>query len=253
MGTTPPVWKEQRLVESHEIDMFGALRPHVLFGFLLNSAWNLARGTSFGYQRLSEKRLMWVLSKLQLEIHRPPAWDEQITIETWGKRIERFFALRDFIVWSAGGEKLASATSAWMILNKESYRPQKPDAIMEDFPWQPAKSEMETSLKKLPELEGGTDRAEFDVHFSDIDVNSHVTATKYLQWLLDSYPFDHYAQRRLAKAEISFVAEAVMGDHVTVRLADTSDGDILAVRRGSDGKDLCRAVIAWRDRGAGTE
>jgi len=51
MGTTPPVWKEQRLVESHEIDMFGALRPHVLFGFLLNSAWNLARGTSFGYQR----------------------------------------------------------------------------------------------------------------------------------------------------------------------------------------------------------
>jgi medium-chain acyl-[acyl-carrier-protein] hydrolase len=248
MGTTPPVWKEQRVVESHEIDMFGVLRPHMLFGTLLNSAWNLARGTSFGYQALTEKNLMWVLSKLRLEIPRPPAWGEQISIETWGKRIDRFYALRDFAVSSPEGEKLASATSAWMILNKESYRPQKLEVIMEGFPWQPGKVELETSLKKVPEIEGGTDRAQFDVHFSDIDVNSHANATKYLQWLLDSYPLEHHAKRRLKSVEISFVAEAVMGDHVTVRGESLPDCDRLAIRRGPDGKELCRASIGWGSR-----
>ena len=104
---------------------------------------------------------------------------------------------------------------------------------------------METSLKKVQELEGGTDRARFEVHFSDIDVNNHVTATKYLQWILDSYPLEQHMKKRLKTLEISFVAEAVMGDQVTVQMESLPDHDLLAVRRGTDAKDLCRAAIGW--------
>jgi acyl-ACP thioesterase len=248
MGTTPPVWKEQRVVESYEIDMFGMLRPHMLFGFLLNSAWGHTQGTPYDFSALSERHQLWVLSKLQLEIRKPSQWGEQISIETWSKGTDRFYALRDFIIWSAHGEKAASATTAWMVLDKSSYRPQKLERMKDDFPSIPGKEEMQTKLKKVPEMEGGTDRAQFDVHFSDIDVNRHVTAAKYLQWILDSYPFEHHAQNRMTSVEISFVAEAVMGDRVTVRAESGPDGELLAVRRSSDGKDLCRAVMGWGER-----
>ena len=56
--------------------------------------------------------------------------------------------------------------------------------MKDDFPSVPGKEEMETNTRKVPEMEGGTDRAQFDVHFSDIDINRHVNAAKYLQWIL---------------------------------------------------------------------
>jgi medium-chain acyl-[acyl-carrier-protein] hydrolase len=245
MDTVPLVWKEQRAVESYEIDMFGQLRPHVFFGYLLNSAWSHTRGTPYDYRSLSDRNQIWVLAKLQMEIRRPPRWGEQISIETWSKGTDRFYALRDFIIRSSEGEKIASATTAWMVLDKDSYRPQKLESMKDDFPSEPGKVEMQTNLKKVQELEGGADRARFDVHFSDIDVNNHVTATKYLQWMLDSYPLEQHVKKSLKTIEISFVAEAVMGDHVTVWIESLPDRDLLAVRRSTDTKDLCRAVLGW--------
>jgi acyl-ACP thioesterase len=135
-----------------------------------------------------------------------------------------------------------------MVLDRDSYRPQKVERMLDDFPSIPGRQEMETSLKKVPELDGGADRAQFDVHFSDIDVNKHVTAAKYLQWMLDSYPLEHHAQRHLKGVEISFIAEAVMGDVVAVHGESRPDHDLVAVRRGTDAKDLCRAVMEWHDR-----
>ena len=119
----PEAWKGQREVESFDVDTEGRLRPHVLFAWLLSAAWSHARGTAWSFQWLSARQLMWVLNKFKRTIKRLPKWEERIIIETWGKRIERFSALRDFAVTSAAGEKIASATTAWMILDARSYRP----------------------------------------------------------------------------------------------------------------------------------
>ena len=98
-GPIPEAWKEQRAVESFEVDKEGRLRPQVLFAWFLAAAWGHTKGTPWSFEALTARRQMWVLNKLQLSIKRLPRWGEHITIETWGKRIERFFALRDF-VWT---------------------------------------------------------------------------------------------------------------------------------------------------------
>ena len=246
MGVNVSSWNEQRRVESFEIDMYGRLKVHMLFAFLLNSAWNHATQSSFDYQTLSARNLMWILSKLQLVVHALPKWGEQIHIETWGKGIERFYALRDFIVSSSDGKKLASATSAWMILDKISYRPQKLNELMKDFPWTGDRNEIETNLKKVPEPANDKTCCTFQVVFSDIDVNKHVTAARYLQWVMDSYPAAVLADRELKSAEISFLAEAVLDDMVLVCRESQADQDLCRIRRQSDSQELCRARIEWK-------
>ena len=239
-------WKDQRTVESFEIDMHGRLKAHMLFAFLLNSAWNHARQLAFDYKTLSDRNLMWILSKLQLVVYKLPRWGERINIETWGKGIERFYALRDFIVTSSDGEKLASATSAWMILDKTSYRPQKLNELMKDFPWTGDRIEVETNLRKVPEPADEKACCGFHVVFSDIDVNEHVTATRYLHWILDSYPLPVLSARELRAAEISFLAEAVLDDEISVYRESQADQDLCRIRRSSDNQELCRARIEWR-------
>lgn len=246
MDSTAPIWEEQRIIESFDVDLLGRLRPQTLFAYLLNSAWNHAKGTGYGYEELSARNLMWVLIKMQLIIKRQPKWGDQVAIETWGKRIERLYALRDFAVSSASGEKMISATSSWMVLDKTSGRPRRFHQKTDGFPWQPGREEIETHLQKVEELQSGKQIAHFRVQFSDIDVNRHVNSTKYLQWMIDSHSQEHLEKTELKAVELSFLAEALPNDEVAVLSEGRGNSELCSVIRVSDDKELCRAQFEWR-------
>lgn len=245
MDSTAPIWEEQRLIESFDVDILGRLRPQTLFAYLLNSAWNHAKGTVYGYEELSDRNLMWVLIKMQLIIRRQPKWGDQVVIKTWGKRIERLYALRDFTVSAASGEKMISATSSWLVLDGTSGRPQRLDQKTDGFPWQPGREEMETNLKKVKKLQSGNRIAHFRVQFSDIDVNRHVNSSKYLQWMIDSHSQEHLEEAELKAVELSFLAEALPNDEVAVLSEGRSNSELCGVIRVSDNKELCRAQFEW--------
>ena len=244
MGQTPNIWKEERLIESFDVDILGRLRPQTLFAYLLNSAWNHARGTDYGQDELSARNLMWVLIKVQILITRLPTWGEHITIETWGKRAVRIYALRDFTIASAG-EKLVSATSSWMVLDRTSGRPQRFDRKLGSFPWHPGNDEMETNLEKVQELKNSKELARFRVLFSDIDMNRHVNSARYLQWMVDSHPYEHLLATEPRSIELSFLSEALPNDEVMVLSEDAEDQELCSVRRTADRKELCRARFEW--------
>ena len=246
MDSTSNIWLERRLIESFDADIRGRLRPQTLLAYLLNSAWNHAKGTVYGYEELSARNLMWVLIKIQLIIKRLPKWGDQVEIETWGKRIEKLYALRDFAVSLASGEKMISATSSWMVLDKTSGRPQRFHLKTDGFPWKPGREEIETNLQKVPELHSGKKIANFRVQFSDIDVNRHVNSTRYLQWMIDSHSQKHLEEAELKAVELSFLAEALPNDDVAVFSEDRGSSELCRVIRVSDNKELCRAQFEWR-------
>ncbi|MFO7666125.1 MAG: thioesterase [Desulfobacterales bacterium] len=245
MHTVSDVWKEQRVIDSFDADALGRLRLQTLFAFLLNSAWNHTSGTSFGYEAMSERNLIWVLIKMQILIKRLPKWCERITITTWGKGTVRLYALRDFTIVSEAGEKLVSATSSWMILDRTSGWPKRFDKNSESFPWQPGKDEIETNLKKVQELNGGMELARFRVVFSDIDINRHVNSTKYLQWMIDSHSYEHLEATEIRDIELSFLSEALPNEEVAVFSEKTDNHELCSVRRVGDGKEFCRARFEW--------
>lgn len=246
MAKVPAVWREQRLIESYDVDLLGRLRPQTLFAYLLNAAWNHAAGTTYGYAALTARNLMWVLIGIQLFVNRYPRWGERLDIETWGKRIDRLYALRDFACSSASGEKIISATSSWMVLDSTSGRPQRFDETTDGFPWQPDKEELRTKLGKVREPSGGKEIARFRVLFSDIDVNGHVSSAKYLQWMVDSHSQEHLEAKELESIELSFLSQALPDDRVSVFSQESNDGELRSVRRASDSQELCRARFAWR-------
>jgi acyl-ACP thioesterase len=188
---------------------------------------------------------MWVLIKTQLVVRRQAKWGEQLAIETWGKRIERIYALRDFTVSLSSGEKVASATSLWTVLDKSSGRPQRFNQATDGFPWQPSREELNTDLVKVQELSTGRESARFRVLFSDIDVNGHVGSTRYLQWMIDSHRQEYLEKRELGSVEISFLSEALLKDEVSVFSGEVEGSEHCSVRRVADGKDLCRARFRW--------
>jgi acyl-ACP thioesterase len=156
------------------------------------------------------------------------------------------FVLKRKITGRAG-EGLAVATGAWMILDKNSYRPQRLEQLIASFPWQPARNALKTNLKRVAESTHGQDRKRYHVLFSDLDANNHVNAAKYLQWIVDSYPREVQEQRRLELAEISYLAEANMDEEVAILFEQGNGQDTNTIRRVRDQKDMCRAILRWKE------
>ena len=98
---------------------------------------------------------------------------------------------------------------------------------------------------RCPSSRGGEAGASYRTVYSDIDVNQHVTATKYLQWVTDSHDTAFLQAMQPVSLEISFLAEAVIGDQVTVYREERDGHELSSVKRAADAKELCRARLAW--------
>lgn len=239
-------------LHSYEVDQAGVAKPDILLSFMLDSAWAHTKNTEFSYSELRDEGQLWVLSRFLAVCHEMPNWDDEILIETWGKGTDKIFGLRDFIIHSkapqrgaATGEKLVSATSAWLIIDRKTLRIQRIDKLERNFPIQLGKNEIDAKLEKIETQ--SAERTDFSciVRYSDLNVNKHVNSSKYLQWILDSFPLEYIEKRRLRSFEINFLDEAKLGDEVYISMFGAGESFYCEVRRENDNADLCRANVIW--------
>ncbi len=245
-SSIPQILRRSYRLHSWEVDRKAKARPDVLFSFMLDSAWAHANNSDFSYDALRDEGRLWVLSRFLAVFHEVPRWDDEVTIETWSKGTDKLFGLRDFVVFSAAGDKLASATSAWLVIDRKTSRIQRIDLENSDFPVELNRHAIDTKLGKIEERETLRTDFEYVVRYGDIDVNSHVNSSRYVRWILDSFPGTILEEKRLAGLEINFLAEAQMGDEVTVCSADAGEYFHCSVKRAGDSAELCRAKVSWR-------
>jgi len=212
---------------------------------MLDSAWKHVKNTDFSYSKLLAEGQLWAASKFLVVFNAFPKWDDEVIVGTWGKAVDRFYALREFVIYSKNKEKLASATSSWLIIDRNKNRPQKMDRLWAEFPFQPGVSELDFELEKLPVLSIDGIQSRYGVRFSDIDINKHATASSYMQWILDSFPAEVLENKSLRSFEINFMAEAQLGDKISVSMEDEKESYLCTIKRDRDGREMCRARVAW--------
>jgi acyl-ACP thioesterase len=244
------IWKEKYTIKYFDADVHGRAKLPALFNYLLNSTWNHAKGTSFSYDNMLKRGQLWALSRFLINIYRYPKWDDEIITETWGKGADRIFALRDYTLHNGSEEKFAAATSSWLIVDRTTYRPQKLDFLLEHFPFEFGLHELDIKLEKLPPLSNPHVVSSNSIRFRDFDVNKHVGAAKYVQWLMDGVPADVLDNHDIASFEINYMSEANIGDEIATGI-DYLDGPPITVLahviRKNDSKELCKARITLSD------
>ncbi len=118
-----PFLKESRLIRHHSVDAEGRLKVAALCDFFQDAAARHADQIGVGLKFLAGHSLVWVLSRLQVEVLRCPEVDETVEVMTWPSGFQRLFAMREFSVTDARGAVAARATSAWLLLEREGFRP----------------------------------------------------------------------------------------------------------------------------------
>ncbi len=203
-------------ITSADADMNARLRLGSLVNFLIQSAIQSADKLGFGFNNLKEHNLIWVLSRLELQIFRPMKWNETILVETWPKNIEKLFYTRDFIVFDSQGNEIARATSAWLAIDQNSRRPKLMEGdLAERFTRLKNRHAIEGLPEKLEDL-NSLDSVTITPSFFDYDLNGHVTSTRYIDWIMDSFDYKYHTQHYPTFLSINYLKEILPGEPINL-------------------------------------
>lgn len=213
MQTEPKEYiiRKDFLITSADVDFEGILRVSALANFLIQSAWQHAEHLGWGVNDLLKQNLSWVLSGFKIEILNYPKWKQTITVETWPKGINRLFYMRDFFIYDELGNVIAKATTNWLLIDIDKRRPKLVEIDNEIFRMNPGKHAIQEFVPMLNYSGIAQCTTPFQVRYSNVDVNQHLTTTGYIDFVFDTYNPDFISKNRPKTVVANFIKEVKFG------------------------------------------
>lgn len=246
------IFERKYPVNIFNTDLTGRLSPGSLFSFFEDLAGRHAAELGWGRDDLMADGLFWALSRMVVSIESLPlAWDE-ITLRTWPRGTETIFALRDIEMYDASGKRLAGASSSWVIVDYNTRKAQRPDKTLSTLNARfPEERALETNARRVPPLpEGDREVTKLRVKLDDIDVNRHVNNARYVHWAANCYDPEFISQHTPDSIEVNYLLEGHLGEMINIltgRSGDDGTTFIHSITRESDGTELCRLRMRWKE------
>jgi medium-chain acyl-[acyl-carrier-protein] hydrolase len=239
------VWQDQYDIKVYEADALGRASMITIADYVQNSA---ARHYTFLDQERGPflpPNFIWAMSRMEMQVLSIPKWQDEVTLETWSRGVDRISAIREFRLMDKTGEAVVLGTTLWVVIDG-SRRLHRLNGLSPKWPSLPDRTFINKTPDKVQELTRASLSAAFRTVYSDLDLNRHVNNVKYLQWMLDSYPQPFLERREVKRVELNFLDSASAGDEITVGTEQLSDSLYLNnVIRMRDGREVCRASLEF--------
>ena len=230
-------------ITSADTDMFMRVKLGAVVNMLIQSAINSAESLGFGFKNLKEQKLFWVLSRLTVEIYQPLIWDQEAIVETWPKSVEGLLYTRDYIIRDMEQNIIARATSGWLAIDTVNKKPKILDDIQtEMFVHLHDKHGLSKSPERLPATTEG-DAFEVQSGYFDFDLNAHVTSTRYVDWMMDTFSFDFHKNHFPKKLSVNFMKETLPGDSISL-IRGSQNGLLYSF----EGTNIAQKTVAFRGK-----
>ncbi|MDO9254773.1 MAG: thioesterase [Bacteroidales bacterium] len=230
-------------ITSADTDMYMRVKLGGVVNLLIQSAISSAESLGFGFKGLRKQQLYWVLSRLTVEIYHPLTWNQEVEVETWPKTIEGLLYMRDYIIRDKSQNIIARATSGWLAIDAESKRPKLLDGIeAEMFVYLRNKHALNELPEKLTATTGGD---AFDVQsgYFDFDLNRHVTSTRYVDWMMDTYTIDFHKINYPKRLSVNFMKETLPGDSINILRGSPN-----SLQYNFEGTNHAQKTVAFRGK-----
>ena len=225
-------------VRSYECGPDGRATLPTVCNFLQEAASMHAASLGFGKGDFAAagENISWVLTRMAVKMNRYPAWEDELTVETFPRGGRKIVAWRDFEVKDAAGGTLGVASSEWMIIDLATRRihaiPEKVFAANDPANVPVLGLEPFAKFRFPAEADGDVRQPDtFAAMKSQIDLNGHVNNVHYISWMLE--PCE---SRCPAEMEVVFRSETFAGDEVRVETA-AADGFTYHRVFAPDGRD----------------
>jgi len=234
-------YNEQIKIRSYVVDMNGVLRPTVLLAKLEELGAHQMAKYPPSNDDLRKEGKGFILSRVVLEVKKELRDGDICDGYTWACDNSRGLSFNRCYELMLDGEVCAKVYTVWALLDINEKKLLRVEEYNRVGGEPESAFEMEVPLRvRMPRAEEYTEVARRKVYYSDTDLNGHMNNTKYLNMLCDFVP--EIDKKQLRGINISYVAEAPLGDILTVYCK--ADGDTYYFKTvRQDGKTNCEAVL----------
>ena len=197
--------------------------------------------TGVGMEVLKEQKRAWVLSAWQVIVKRYPKLGENIKVTTIPYGFRGFIGMRNFILETMDGEKLAWANSYWSFINTETGLPEKLTPADTDPYDLGEKMEMDYAPRKIKLPDDMISQESFTVQKHHLDTNHHVNNCQYICMAEDFLPEDFKVYQMRAEYKM----QAKLGDIICPK-AKAETGKVIVSLDDTDGKAY--AIIEFQQK-----
>jgi acyl-ACP thioesterase len=213
--TYNPRWEETFQVRSFDLGLNRTMRLSSLCSYFQEVAGKHATHLNVGYRFVQQSGMVWVLSRLFMNIRGLPGWGDTFTLETWPLGNERFFYRRDYRL-TVGQETLVSAASYWILLDLATRRPKIFSLNDQVILANTGRYSMQMPAADFETIGAG----EAELHrarYSDLDQNRHVNNARYVEWIFDLLDQEVVEKNAPSFFAIEYKHEVKGGDTVMLR------------------------------------
>jgi len=246
METLKKIWVEEYPIYWYDTDRNGHLKMSAVANYLQESAWRHANHLGFGWEDLLKRNEFWVIISLMIRMTGKPAWGQKITVETWPKGVDRLFAYRDFKLMDSKGTVIGAATSAWMILDKDTRKPKNVDIVRPVLHLATHQDVLDCNPPLLKPLKEITATEPRKVRFSEVDQNGHVNNIRYIDWSLDAMHAEWHRTHRIKTMVINYLSEVDADEIIQISHGPAGEAsEIVQGMREGDEKVIFRTRLDW--------
>ena len=237
------VFEKEFKIDSSHADFKHKLKVSAFTNMLIQIATDHADKLNFGFFDLNPSGLSWVLSRFTIELTDIPNWYDTIKLRTWPKGLNRLFYQRDTIAYLPDGKEFARVTSDWLIIDVKSRRPKlfdKENPILKVPCNEHALENVNNTLNF--NIEPSEEKI-FRIQYSDVDLNKHLTATRYIDFMFNMFDLDFFITNQPKKITVNYLHEALFNEEVIMKMAVSDMQYRFELICKSNNKALFRAEV----------
>jgi acyl-ACP thioesterase len=234
-------------VPYYGLDVRERVKPGFLLQFFQEAAALHASSVGIGVEQLLKRDMTWVLRRYRIRIHSYPG-KGGITVRTWFEPQRNLLSVRLFDAVDSGGNIIADAWSAWIVVDLKRGRPERLDRALPDAYFRAVDPTGEPVTGDIERVSEYFDlERTFRVRRHELDLNGHTNHTAYFDWAFESTPDEITAKLCPTQLDAEFLVSAKR-ETVTVHTKKKSDSPArfaYSVILNDTGDEAARLAATW--------
>ena len=203
-----------KTITSVDVDYKLEVKLSSLFLFFQEVSALQAEILHIGNDATIDKGLHWVITRFAVDITRMPVDNEVIKVSTYPADNNGLFFYRHYRIYDKNNNVIVKATSVWVVIDAKTHQLKKDPFNGLILPAEHYDDEL-----PLPGKVNVTDMEYIytrKVRYSDIDLNTHLNNTRYIEFISDSFPLSFYDEYKIKNILINYNAEFVVDDEIKI-------------------------------------
>lgn len=205
-------YQSDQVLKNYETDFKQEVKPSAILGFFQEAASENSEEAGFGYSSLAPLGMLWVLSKIYVEVDRLPKLGEKTVVQTWPHAPNKAIFERSFLIRDEGGEAVIRAFSRWCVLRTNG-RIVPASQVPRDLEDYISEKSIEFDDWAVPQAaDCGEAAFTLKIANSEYDRNMHVNNIKYADYIFNCFSVEELKAKKLKSFQIHYVQQSHEGD-----------------------------------------